>query len=619
LVAETNFGFHHERLLLDAASLHNPALRIQGFEQPSGFREADSISVPGYFDMGDYGYPMGFDHRDFVFSQKVSWIRGKHLIKAGFTGEWLRMFQDLYPEYYTWENFSTTYTSSAPGDFLLGLPSSGYNRLVFPRWDMRERYFSGYVQDDWKIAPYLTLNLGLRYDLIGAPYDAHNIWGSFSVDQKKIVVAGTSIVSTLVNPVLLNAELPYIITADKTNLPVRTLAFGDHNNFGPRIGFAWRPFKNNRTVVRGGYGVFYIPNEGIQNNACGSTPPYYQELDFFNTTPTPSFTMANPFPSPVAPYPSAVYLDPHNRTSYLEQLNLVIERELPGGMVGEVAFQDQTGHKLQAQWDSNNPLPGPGSLVSRRPFYPDFQSVAWVFAHEGHNHYDDMELSLRKTGPHYTFWWNHTWAKNIGRDTDQYGSDIVNPYDRNQFVGPVRYAPNNDKLSFVVDLPAGKGRKLLNRGGVLNAVVGGWTASGLFTLYQQDTPLTIWWSGDTADIGIYSVRPNRVCNGNLSNPTNQRYFDASCFVAPTTGTVGNSGTGIINNPGWFMYSGDFGFFKSFDLKEKAKLQFRSEFYNVFNHPNHGEPGTTANGPNFGVVQYPSLTPRTVQLALRLTF
>ena len=160
---------------------------------------------------------------------------------------------------------------------------------------------------------------------------------------------------------------------------------------------------------------------------------------------------------------------------------------------------------------------------------------------------------------------------------------------------------------------------MLNRGGVLNAVVGGWTASGLFTLYQQDTPLTIWWSGDTADIGIYSVRPNRVCNGNLSNPTNQRYFDASCFVAPTTGTVGNSGTGIINNPGWFMYSGDFGFFKSFDLKEKAKLQFRSEFYNVFNHPNHGEPGTTANGPNFGVVQYPSLTPRTVQLALRLTF
>jgi hypothetical protein len=233
--------------------------------------------------------------------------------------------------------------------------------------------------------------------------------------------------------------------------------------------------------------------------------------------------------------------------------------------------------------------------------------------HEGHSRYNALELVLRKTSAHYTFQWSHTFAKNLGR----FGS-AVDPFNRDLFYGPTDYVPHLDKLNFLLDLPFGKGRAYMNQGGVLNAVLGGWTVSGIGTLYQGGSPFTVGWSGlDASGTGNFSVRANRIKNGQLDNPTPQQWFDTSAFVAPTLGTFGNAGTGILFGPSSFSY--DFGIYKTFPVRETVRLQFRTEMFNVFNHPNLVMPGTTANAPGFGQINTKSLEPRVIQFALRLTF
>jgi hypothetical protein len=188
------------------------------------------------------------------------------------------------------------------------------------------------------------------------------------------------------------------------------------------------------------------------------------------------------------------------------------------------------------------------------------------------------------------------------------------------FNGPSSYVPTQLKADWVVDVPMGKGRRFLNHGGVVDATLGGWASSSSFILHQGGDPLTItttenYTQDNLGDLG----RPNRVCSGRLSNPTPQEWFNQSCFVAPTVPSWGNSGTGILFGPSRNM-EGDFAVFKSFIMHADIKLQFRTEFFNVFNHPLLNDPGTTWPDPvNFGVINTKSLTPRVLQFAFRLSF
>jgi hypothetical protein len=281
-------------------------------------------------------------------------------------------------------------------------------------------------------------------------------------------------------------------------------------------------------------------------------------------------------------------------------------------------FQDQNSKKLETSYDANSARQGSGTINSRRPFFPEFGPGISMLGSEGTSRYDALELSLKKTSTHYTFWWSHTWAKKLGWGLGPFEtSNIVNVYDKAAFYGPARYVPHLNKVSFLVDLPVGRTRRWVNRGGVADAVLGGWTAGGFFTLHQSGEPLTVTWSGDSANVGVFSVRPNRVCSGKLSSPTEAKWFETSCFTSPTPGTFGNSGSGILFGPS--MFFGDFSLHKNFAIRENVKLQFRSEFFNVFNHPNLQNPGTLANGPNFGRSVTKILDPRVIQFSLRLNY
>jgi len=615
LISETRFGDHYERLLLQSQPLATvPTRAIRGFGsiQPPSER-LPVVSIADTSGFHQWGFPLGFQQNAWEFVQNVTYARGKHIIKGGFSGNTVSLKKNKSPEYQFTMGFTGDYTGTGPGDFLLGLPFTANQSLGFVTLKQNYGNYSFFIQDDWKILPSLTVNVGLRYELSTLPSEASNLWGSFNPERQKVVVAGDKIVARGVpDPFILQSYQNYLIPASQTDLPQRTLVFGDHNNFAPRIGIAWRPFPDNKTVVRGGYGIYYLLQDGnIAFNNTGSIP-YGGVVSIVNTKPRASFSIDDPFSAGVAalPAPGAFFRDPRMRTSYLQQFSFGVQRELPWRMVAEANFQDQNSKKLESSWNMNQPPAGAGALNPRRPFQTFGPSIGGTFR-EGYSRYNALELIVRKQSRHYTFQWSHTWAKTMGRGT------VVDPFNRDIFYGPGDYVPHLDKVHFVLDLPFGSGRKWLSHKGVVNQVLGGWTLSGFAILHQSGGLLTPVWNGDVANVGVGSVRPNRVGSGVVSNPTPNLWIDPSAFVAPTPFTFGNAGTGIIQGPSARFF--DASILKNFAIKEGVRLQFRTELFNLLNHPNLNNPNLAVNGLAFGKILLKNQDPRVIQFALRLEF
>jgi hypothetical protein len=293
---------------------------------------------------------------------------------------------------------------------------------------------------------------------------------------------------------------------------------------------------------------------------------------------------------------------------YTTQWNLFLQRELPGAFVLDVGYVGTKGTKLQQAKYVNAPLPGPESIQPRRPF-PDFDLVFWN-EQSGFSNYHAFQAKLeRRFTAGLTLMASFTWAKSIDLDSST-TSTGTNPYDFSLDHGLSDFdSPRVFTVSSVYELPFFKGRK-----GVVHQVLGGWNVGNIINL-RDGYPFTPGWSGDSANTGLGS-RPNRTCSGTLDNPTIDRWFDTSCFGAPTPFTYGNSGRNILRGPGVFNW--DAGVHKDFSLSERFRLQFRTEFFNLLNHPNFGLPQATINAGTPGVIS--SAAPgRIIQFALKLYY
>jgi len=610
-ITEARFGYHHENLLLQSKKPDKlPSTYIQGFgsTQPPPDR-LPVVSITDFDGYAMWGFPLGFIQNSYEYVANLTWFHGNHLIKAGATLRNQGMDKTRSPEYQVSLGFNGYATGVAAGDYLLGLPYSASESLGYVIRKQRYGDYSFYVQDDWKVSPRLTLNVGLRYELNTLPSEVSDLWGGFDYDSQKIALAGDHIVqSAIPDPFVYNSYKDFLITADKTKLPVHTLVFGDHNNFSPRFGFAWRPFADNKTVVRGGYGSFYLLEDGNTMFNQTGTIPYGGSVST-SAVVNPALTMLQPFGTiGSAPLPSTSGRYPNLRTPYLQQMTLGVQRELPWKMLAEVNVQDQNSLKLESSYSISQAPIGAGTVNDRR-LYKQYSGVSMTF-HDGHARYDSLEILVKKSSPSYTFQWSHTFAKNM----IQSGPFI---YAKDLFDGPGGYVPNLDKAHFLINLPFGRGRRWMSQGGVVDQILGGWTLSGIAILYQSGSPFTIGYSGDPANVGIFSVRAKRIGNGNIDNPTMSKWFDTSAFAAPDAGTFGNAGTGILFGPASRFF--DAAIYKSFRIREGTKLQFRTEMFNAFNHPNLGSPNTTLNGFAFGQILTKSQTPRVIQFALRVEF
>lgn len=620
--------FHLQFNTLDKDVKAIDALGIKGLEG----RTRESIegypilNVTGYGNFGDIAIrPLEQRFNTFNWVDTFTWIKGGHTLKFGLDAR--RYQRAAFNGINARGNFSftgaLTQNPAEPGgtgaglaDFLLGLPNSATRN--FPR--LRQQIFwtnlSSFVQDDWKISPRLTLNVGLRHEFNGQPFEKRNRIGSFDfVTGRPIAASGTDgKIDQDAFIFFTQQELDYlgVSTAQSLGFPRRALRENQYNSFAPRIGFSFNPFGAGKTVLRGGYGIFYTLVGGNLSTQNIGSVPFFRGETFTNNPLTPTLTFENAFPPGTAlPVPDIFAFQKDFHDSYVQEWSFNIQRQLDRNTVVEVGYVGGKGSHLDISYQANQPLvPGAGAIQSRRP-YPKFATIQFNTT-EGYSNYHALQARAeRRFSSGFTFLAAYTFSKAIG----MFG-DSQNPANLNDGKAVTDYdVPHRFVFSTVYDLPFGRGRRFLQRGGVLGTIVAGWQLGNILTL-QSGFPFTPVTGRDIANVGL-NTRPNRIAKGTVAHPTIDRWFDASAFTNPAALTYGTSGVNILRQDGFKDLTSVLS--KNFAIHESMYVQFRWEVFNVFNHANFAAPNANINQPTQVGRVFSASAPRIMQLGLKLFF
>ena len=574
------------------------------------------------------------------FVDNVTWTKGKHTLKAGiafaanrgtnFPGGTsfpvLQFGQFDFPGAYSGFDYS---------DFLLGIPQTAGRASAIPLQSVVNRDFSWFVQNDWKATRRLTLNFGLRYEYNPPYHDNNELLFNFDPAAGRVIVPSERALKA-VNP-LFPTNLVPIVTAAQAGLP-SSLYFTDLNNFVPRFGFAYRPFGNAYTVIRGGYGI-YIDDISSQLWRLGSGGPYVSQESFTNsiTNGVPAFQFPRAFPAGFGAVGAQNFtsVNPHFVNPYIQQWSLTLEHEA-WGTGFRVSYIGTNSRKLPWVFNVNQPR------ASTTPFNNNlrpFPQLRNILARENggiHNYNSLNVVGERKfsKGLHYQLGW--TWAHNLtdSQSDSEQGSLPEDAYARHREYENVNYTPRHRLVgSLLYDLPIGRKRAFfsgMNR--VTDLVVGGWTISSTLAAQTGSFFSSTFNGFDVSNTNTVGGRPDRIADGNL--PTSQRsitrWFDAPAFAVPgdinadlrpdvNVGRFGNSAPSVLVGPGTFDLSA--GLHKDFALTERIRATLQGTFRNVLNHPNYGTPATNIRAANVGIIT--SLNglagPRSGQVALRVEF
>lgn len=590
------------------------------------------FGISGFSPIYSYiGFEVNHTSRDLAAS--VTMIRGAHSIKFGNT--FASYQQRIFPSGLGQGSFSYTGTySSNPSqggatgagmaDYLLGFPQSG-GRYVPPGvYYIQLRNNWMFLQDDWKVSSRLTLNLGLRYELnlpTTEKYDQLATWVPFARGGRGAIVVPNAEAVTgdraNLHPSVPRSWPTYSalsVFAKDIGLPERSMRFLNKTQFAPRFGFAYRLQRD--FVVRGGYGIYLNQLDGNRETEFLSPPFLIRETNILNSltangAPERSTRTLFPAGSTFNARPSILAHDPYAKDfGYTQQWNLFVQKMLPGSTSLEIGYVGTKGTRLQNARAYNTPLPGPGSIDARRPFQ-DFLGITWSEQTASSIYHALQVKAERRYSNGLTFLSSFTWSKAIDNMTSN-SAGCLNPYDcrADRAVGAFD-VPFVWTSSLVYDLPWLR----TSKNWPVRTFIGGWTFSAIATM-QSGLPYSLTWSGDPANTGQGS-RPNAgACSGKISNPTVERWYDASCFSAPTAYTYGNLGRNTMRADG--TQNIDFGLYKDFLFREKQRLQFRSELFNSMNHPSFGVPSSVPNAAGAGRVTSAS-TARQIQLALKYYF
>ena len=430
--------------------------------------------------------PGGFEgafQSGLTFSDVLTWVQGNHDLSAGGQFYKAQLNYPVLPVAPTF-SFNGQYTGNGFADFLLGdVQQFTYNNVMLSEFDERRSSGAAFIQDNWKIRPTLTLNLGLRYQYEGGWYEAHNMNANFS--------------PTVINPA---TQTPGAIVFSTPN---HRLLQQDHKGlFAPRLGFAQT--LGPKTVLRGGFGLYYLMSSG--EDLTNTAPPGYAiQQTLVTPTPTspPVFQLQNGPPPYSVPTPadrtgsvlngqSITYWPFNSRQPYSTEWNLTVQRQLGAQTTVQVSYVGSAGRHLPMYYDINtvpaNLLGTPEDQVNPqalRPF-PQYQGIS-TFANVTSSHYNSFQISgQRRFSDGLALFANYTYSRsfdNSSFDTTNFpGGDYqdwqVLPTAPSDFDQRHRVV-----VGYVYDLPVGKGRKLLNQGGILDEIIGGWTTSGNFSAH----------------------------------------------------------------------------------------------------------------------------------------
>jgi len=588
---------------------------LQNVQATTNLQERGRPYTPfiGYSTEGEGAITQGAKENYLSINDTVSVTFGRHTIRAGIQLQDRRFIQltDVTPRgAFAFYGYGTGGPSptNAIADYVIGFCIQCVNQIGGSNGHYTDHVIAPFVVDTWQVNPRLTVNLGLRYEYDSPWHEQNNLEGSFDPASQKISfhVVPTNIPANLAPIINMTPLYPAGIVS-----PVR-------DNFGPRVGFAYRI--NDKTVVRSGFGLFFDNTNLNELQFSRHVAPYT-----LNYTGQAKFT-AGQFPgatTATAPYPASFSLNPKNRYPYSEQWNLSIQQEFAKNWILELAYTGSASHKLWKRYDQNEPLlnPNTGGIIGSTPQgpYPNFQTGILTTTNAANASFEALSAKVEKRFSKGLFLLgNIQWAKNIDDGTDDaFGNNTAySQYfakDRGLSGYDTRFRSANT-VSY--ELPFGVGKTWLNRSGLTNTLFGGWQVNTIVA-FISGFALTPTASG-CACLGSYTpyrvnLAPGAINYGNLGKKANAaKWFDKTAFVAPQY--QGLVGRGVIHGPG--IANVDFSTLKNFKLGDGFTLQFRGEFFNAINHPNLGAPDLNIQDASAGVISTAS-DARITQLALKL--
>jgi outer membrane receptor protein involved in Fe transport len=589
-------------------------LAVPGVPNNSSVNGITLFQPNAYSRLGEPGYtPTISTSQEFQQSDTLSINIGKHSIKLGaqFRQSQFNLFQVGQPRGRF--GFTGQFTSDSPSsgdgsgnglaDMLLGLPTtSSISTLTY--FGNRQKIYGGFIQDDVKLTPTLTLNLGLRYDYTSPIKEAHNRQSSFDFSTGQIIVAGQ------------NGASEGLTKVDKAD-------------FAPRVGLAWSPFGGGKTVFRSAYGRFFSYQEIRTGDPLqlAYNLPFFFEPSFVSDGLTPVLTVSGGFPSldpRNAKLAGITSIDKRLHAPVTDQWSFGIQRQLPGSVLFEVDYVGSKASHLQVLVDHNqDPIPGPGDVQSRRPYsqYGPFTSIE----NHGNSTYQSLQLKAEKRlSSGLMFLSAFTYSKSIN---DQPEICCNGPWPQNSYnLKSEKGLSDFDERfrwvsSFDYELPLGKGKRFLNSSRVADLALGGWHVGSILTVRTgfPFSPLMGYDPSNTGSNGL--LRTDRSANGNL--PSDKRspdlWFDINAFPLPAPYTFGNAGKNILVGPG--EVATDLSIRKVFNVTERYKVEFRGEAFNALNHAVFAQPDNyITDGPGAaGVITSTVIPQRQLQFALKLHF
>jgi len=584
----------------------NQKLGIQGVLQNEPFiASVSGMSSPG----SDPWIPEFRADNQYSYVGKLTKVAGKQTFHIGGEFDRWQVFMNAapaYPEGYF--NFDGTFTKDPNdtantgfgfADFLLGYPQFAQAQVGYSGGYLFRSNVRWWLNDEWRVTPNLTLNLGVRYEFDGPFSEKYNKLSNFDPSTGQLVLAGQNGVSH--------------------SAGVKS----DLNNFAPRLGFAYTLPGHQSTVLRGGYGVFY---DVEQENCCEGTrtnPPYSYWSQFIGgstTTELAKVPIQNALSATqvARPTPFIQALDFHLQNGYQQQASFGIQHQFGSGMVAEIDYNWQKNTKFFASRNLDAPVVH-GTYVFP---YPQFSGITYLSNLE-YGNYNAMLVRFEKRLSHgLTAQTSFTWSKYL--DNTSTGNAAGAPGDpgfQNPYCFTCDYGPSTSDFekrfvqSWVYKVPAPSGASAFAR----NAI-GGWEISGIFT-YQSGFPVSPRISFDNSETNGGADRPN-VVPGVPLFPAGTRdpslWFNPAAFVVAPPLQFGNAGKGIIRGPNLIVF--DAAVMRNFRLTERFNLQVRAEGFNLANHPNFADPFPFIDIPSLaGTITSTSTTSRQLQFALKLIF
>ena len=571
------------------------------------------------------------------FNDTLSWTRGKHTFKFGSDvhDPQTDNFQDVpglrgalnFDKIFTCERNASNQCVSGTGipyaDFLYGDPQTA---MLSNQFEAHQKWywFDFFAQDDFKVTPRLTLNLGIRYDFSSPVWEGNNHLSNFDP-------AGSG----------------SIITAGGGSLENRSLVQPQKLNFSPRFGFAYQAAE--KTVVRGGYGIFYVPFDraGSENQLALNPPAFINNnISLASTALQPVFPLDSGFPATFLNPADINYqflhiraTNPHDPRPYVQQWSLGVQREVMRNLFVEADYVGSKGTHILTLSDLNQFVNNGQQVLlnsQNQPVlpYPGFGLLEYS-QNDGNSSYNGLDFTVeRRFENGLSFQLAYTWSKSIDDTAEElsvYGSNAFSQITNNQraWRGPSDFdVPQRVVFSWVYELPFGKGKPLAANG-ALAKIVGGFQFAGSYS-YAAGRPFTAFDSANNSsiDIGEEQALPNVIGTPVMpetvtcwfyasNNPGCKGINGTNAFSLPAPGVFGNSARNSLRGPG--LEDLDVSLSRTFSINERFRLQFRAEAFNLTNTVAFGLPNANVSGGSPGVITSLAADPRIMQFALRASF